>query len=46
MPVWLRKFYLQKIIDYNEDKGAKHATQQVQKSQNKNTVLRPAIKPS
>jgi hypothetical protein len=47
MPVWLRQYYLKKIIDYNEDKGAKQASvqaQQAKKSQNPNTILRPAVK--
>lgn len=46
MPIWLRQYYLKKIIDFNEDKGAKNASQQAQKqAQNSNTILRPAIKP-
>ena len=46
MPIWLRQYYLKKIIDYNEDQGAKNATQQAQKqAQNSNPILRPAIKP-
>ena len=49
MPIWLRQYYLKKIIDYNEDQGAKRAekqaTQAHQQSQNKDSILRPAIKP-
>ena len=48
MPIWLRQYYLRKIIDYNEDQGAKRAEQQArnaQQSHNSNTILRPAIKP-
>ena len=48
MPIWLRQYYLKKIIDYNEDQGAKMAEQKArsaqQQSQNSNTILRPAIK--
>ena len=49
MPIWLRQYYLKKIIDFNEDQGAKtaekQATQAHQQSQNKDSILRPAIKP-
>ena len=49
MPIWLRQYYLKKIIDFNEDQGAKRAekqaTQAHQQSQNKDSILRPAIKP-
>ena len=49
MPIWLRQYYLKKIIDFNEDQGAKRAEQQArnaqQQSQNSNSILRPAIKP-
>ena len=49
MPIWLRQYYLKRIIDFNEDQGAKRAEQQArdaqQQSQNPNTILRPAIKP-
>ena len=47
MPSWLRKYYIKKIIDYNKDDGAENASQQAhaQHSQNKDSILRPAIKP-
>jgi len=47
MPSWLRKYYIKKIIDYNKDEGAENASKQAhaQHSQNKDTILRPAIKP-
>ena len=49
MPIWLRQYYLKRIIDFNEDQGAKRAEQQARnahkQSQNKDTILRPAIKP-
>mgnify|MGYP001182886943 FL=1 len=49
MPIWLRQYYLRRIVDFNEDQGAKMAEQQArnahQQSQNKDTILRPAIKP-
>ena len=48
MPIWLRQYYLKRIIEFNEDQGAKMAEQQArnaQQSQNSNSILRPAIKP-
>ena len=45
MPSWLRKYYIKKIIDYNDDQGAKNAQKQAQEQANKDTILRPAIKP-
>tara|TARA_B100000902_G_scaffold215419_1_gene204903 strand:+ start:2423 stop:2569 length:147 start_codon:yes stop_codon:yes gene_type:complete len=44
MPIWLRQYYLKKIIDFNEDQGAKRAEKQARQAQNSNSILRPAIK--
>ena len=33
MPIWLRQYYLKKIIDFNEDQGAKMAEQQAPEDQ-------------
>ena len=46
MPIWLRKYYIKKIVDFNEDQGVKMNLSTSTKTITKqNTILRPAIKP-
>ena len=45
MPIWLRRFHIQKINEYN--KKQQEAREKLEKQQsNTNSIVRPNIKPS
>ena len=46
MPIWLRKFHINKISEYNQEQNDKIEQSQKGSTPNKNAVMGPNVDPS